>query len=160
MKIEIKVIIYNTLFFSILFGVSFTIVGGLITNGAVDWHNFLVEALVGIVVGFIVGMVIPIGKWGTALAGKVAKPGSLLFNLIMYTVLLLIILLFMCPILTLFIGCVIMGAPVAAMLPHLFSLFIPFFFIALVILMLFGGYIMKLSMKCAGVPDAANKEKH
>jgi|GEM_PF-1973859 len=156
MKIETKVNIYNTLFMSIFFGVAFTVLGGLITNGAVDWHNFLVEALVGIVVGFIVGMVIPIGKWGAAVASKVAKPGTFLFNLILYTVLLIIILLFMCPILTLFIGCVIMGAPVAAVLPSSYSLFIPFFLIALVNLMLFGGYIMKLSMKCAGVPDKAN----
>lgn len=156
MKIETKVNIYNTLFMSIFFGVVFTIVGGLIINGAVDWYNFPVEALVGVVVGFIVGMVIPIGKWGAAVASKVAKPGTFLFNLILYTVLLLIILLFMCPILTLFIGCVIMGAPVEAILPNLYSLFIPFFLIAIVILMLIGGYIMKLSMKCAGVPDAAN----
>jgi hypothetical protein len=60
----------------------------------------------------------------------------------------------MCPILTLFIGCVIMGAPVAAMLDirRIYSLYIPFYLIAIIILMLFGSSLMKLSMKCAGVP--------
>jgi hypothetical protein len=150
MKTETKVAIYNSLFISIVFGVSFTILGGLITSGSIDWDNFLVEALFGIAVGFAVGMAIPGGKWGFALASKMAKPGSLLFNFIMYTIILLIMLTIMCPVLTLFIGCVIMGAPLTAMLPGMFSLYIPFFIIAIIILMLFGNSLMKLSMKCAG----------
>lgn len=158
MQIEKKVNVYNTLFMSILIGVAFTIVGGLITNGAVDWKNFPIQVFAGVVVGFLVGMVIPIEKWGIALAGKLAKPGTFLFNLIMYAVLLVIMLLFMCPILTLFIGSVLLGAPIAAVLPNLYSLFIPFLLIGIVIVPLVGGFIMKLSMKCAGVPGEVNKE--
>lgn len=159
MKIETKVNIYFTLLASILFGVAFTIMGGLLTSGAVDWYNFPAEALVGVGAGFIIGVVIPLGQWSAAVASKMAKPGTWLFNLVMYTVLLIIILLFMCPILTLFIGCVIMGAPVAAMLPHSYSLFVPFFVIALILLMLCGDYLLKLSMRCAGVPNEGRQEK-
>jgi hypothetical protein len=158
MRAEIKVNAYNTLFVSVLFGVAFTMIGGLITNGSIDWHNFLIEVIFSIVVGFIVGMVIPGGKFGSALADKVAKPGTLFFNLIMYTVLILIMLLFMCPILTLFIGCIIMGASIISVLPNLFSLYIPFFIIAVLILTLFGDYLIKLSMKCAGVPMSPAKK--
>lgn len=158
MRVETKVNIYNTLFISVLFGTTLTIVGGLISNGSVDWDNFLVEVFVGIAIGLFVGIVIPVGKLATSLASKVSKPGTLLFKFIMNTVLLLIILLFMCPLMTLFTGCVIMGAPISVILPNLYSLFVPFFLIALAILMIFGDYIMKLSMKCAGVPNMVNKE--
>lgn len=156
MKIETKVNIYNTLFSSIIFGATFTILGGLITSGTVDWPNFPVTVLVGSLVGLIIGAIIPIGKWGSAVASKLAKAGTFLFNLVMYAVLLIIILLFMCPILTVFIGSVLHGAPVAAVLPGSFGLFIPFFLIGLVLLMIFGGWIMALSMKCAGVPKSDN----
>jgi hypothetical protein len=161
MKTETKINLYNSLFISVLFGVAFTILGGLILSGSIDWKNFLPEALFGIAVGFAIGMVIPGGKWGFALASKVAKPGSLFFNFIMYTIILIIMLTIMCPILTLFIGCVIMGAPVAAMLDirSIYSLYIPFYLIAIIILMLFGGSLMKLSMKCAGAPLAKPAEK-
>jgi hypothetical protein len=160
MKTETKVNIYNSLFISILFGVSFTILGGLILSGSIDWENFPAEAIFGVAVSFAIGMAIPGGKWGFALASKVAKPGSLLFSFIMYTIILAIMLTLMCPILTLFIGCVIMGAPLAAMLNirSMFSLYIPFYGIAIIILMLCGNLLMKLAMKCAGVPPAPPAE--
>lgn len=158
MKVETKVKIYSALFFSIIIGVVLTLVGGLITSGKVDWNGFPLQALVGIVVGFIVGFIIPIGSWSAAVASKAAKPGTFLFNFIMYSVLLFIMLLFMCPLLTLFMGSVLMGAPVAAVLPNSYSLLIPFFVIGLVILMIFGGTIMKLAMKCAGAPKENSQE--
>jgi hypothetical protein len=139
-------------------GVVLTIVGGLIAGGAVDWKNFPVEALVSIGVGFIVGTALPVGKWGAALAGKAAKPGTFLFKLIINTFLIVIMLLFMCPIMTLFTGSVIQGAPVAALLPNLYSLAIPFFFIALVVVMLAGDFVTKLAIKCAGAPETDRKE--
>jgi hypothetical protein len=110
MKTETKINVYNSLFISVLFGVAFTILGGLILSGSIDWKNFLPEAIFAIAVGFAIGMVIPGGKWGFALASKVTKPGTLLFNLVMYTLILIIMLTIMCPVLTLFIGCVVMGA--------------------------------------------------
>jgi hypothetical protein len=67
-------------------------------------------------------------------------------------------LLFMCPTMTLFIGCVIQGAPVAALLSNLYSLAIPVFLIAIVIVMLVGDFVTKLAMKCAGVPERDSKE--
>jgi hypothetical protein len=160
MKTETKINIYSSLFFSVLFGVAFTILGGVILSGAVDWKNFLVEAVFGIAVGFTVGMVIPGGKWGFALASKVAKPGALLFNFVMYTIILIIMLAFMCPILTLFIGCVIMGAPLAAMLniQGMYSLAPPFYLIAIIMLMFLGNPLMKLATKCAGVLPALSAE--
>lgn len=151
MKKETKFNLINNLFNSIVFGVTFTILGGLITAGAVDWVHFPISALVGILVGFVIGMIIPLGKISGAVAGKVSKPGTFLFNLVMYAVLLVIILIFMCPILTIFMGSVLMGAPIAAVLPNAYALFLPFLGIGLILLMLFGGAIMKLSMKCAGV---------
>ncbi|MFZ7121617.1 MAG: hypothetical protein ACOWWH_11795 [Eubacteriaceae bacterium] len=151
MKTEAKVKLFNTLFFSIIIGVVFTIAGELVTNGAILWDIFPIKSLVGIILGFIVGIIIPGGKCGVVLARKVANPDTFLFNFIMYAVLLLMTLVFMCPILTVFTDCVLMGAPVANVLSSSYSLFIPFFLIGIVLLMIFGGLIMKLSMKCAGV---------
>lgn len=159
MKIETKINLYSTLFYSIFFGVVFTIVGGLITSGAIDWPNFPATVLVGLVVGLVVGLIIPLGKWSIALANMVAKPGTFLYSLVMNTVILVIMLLFMSPTLTIFIGSVLHGAPVAAVLPSSFSLFIPFFLIGSVLLMIFSGLIMKLAMKCAGVPNEVSQEK-
>lgn len=150
MKVETKIKIYSNLCFSTLFGVLFTILGGLLTNGAVDWVGFPLTALVGIAVGFTITMILPLGKWGAAVAGKVAKPGTFTFNLVMNAVLLIAILTFMCPILNLFIGAVLMGAPVAVILPQSYTLYIPFFLIGLGITALFGDLIMKLVLKCAG----------
>jgi hypothetical protein len=153
MKIETKVNIYSTVFYSIVFGVLFTLASGLITNRVIDWPSFPASVLASVVASIIVGMVIPIGKCGVAVASKLAKPGTFLFTFIMYSVLMLIMLVFLCPILTLIIGCVIMGASAVAMLPSLYSFLIPFFLIGIVFLMLAGGFIMKLAMKCAGVPN-------
>ena len=111
MKKETKFNLLNNLFNSLVFGVTFTILGGLITAGAVDWPHFPISALVGVLVGFIIGLIIPIGKIGAAVAGKVSTPGTFLFNLVMYAVLLVVILIFMCPLLTIFMGSVLMGGP-------------------------------------------------
>lgn len=155
MKMETKINLYSTLFYSLFFGVIFTIVGGLITSGAVDWPNFPATVLVGAAVGLVIGLIIPLGKWSMTLASKTAEPGTFLYSLVMNTVVLVIMLIFMCPVLTIFIGSVLHGAPVVAVLPGSYSLFIPFFLIGIVLLMIFSGFIMKLAMKCAGVPNAA-----
>jgi hypothetical protein len=160
MKFETKMNIYTTLFNSIIFGVVFTVAGGLLTTGAVDWPNFFITLLVGMTVGFIVGVVIPMGKLGFALGSKIAKPGTFFAKLIMNTVIVVVMLVFMCPVLTLFISSGIYGAPVVAVLPHIFDLFIPFFFIAIVIAMISGEFIKKLAMKCAGTPIEKIQEKH
>lgn len=160
MKKETKFNLLNNLFNSIVFGVTFTIVGGLITVGAVDWVHFPISALVGVLVGFILGMIIPLGKISGGLASKIATPGTFLFNLVMYGVLLVIILIFMCPILTIFMGSVLMGAPIAAVLPNSYALFLPFFVIGLILLMVFGGFITKFSMKCAGMTPNFDQESN
>lgn len=160
MKVETKINIFSNLFYGIFFGIIFTIIGGLIASGTVDWVNFPITVLVGVIVGFTVGMIIPVGKWSVALANKLAKPGTFLFNFIMYSVILLVLLLFMCPVLTVFMGSFLYGAPVMAVLPGSFSLFIPFYLIGIVLLMIFGGLIMKLAIKCAGAPDPAQNEEN
>ena len=106
----------------------------------------------GLVVGLLVGLIIPIGKWSSELATKAAKPGTFLYNLIMFAFILLLMLIFMRPALTVFIGSVLYGSPVAAVLPNSYSLFLPLFLIGNVLLLIVGGHIMKLAMKCAGVP--------
>ncbi|OFV69221.1 hypothetical protein [Acetobacterium wieringae] len=158
MKTETKINLYNNLFNSIIFGVAFTIIGGLITTGTVDWNSFPISALVGVLAGFVIGLIIPIGKIGAAAASKVSKPGTFLFSLVMNAVLLILMLLFMCPVLTIFMGSVLMGAPISAVLPNSYALFIPFFFIGLILLTILGGFVMKLSMKCAGMPAETNQE--
>jgi hypothetical protein len=150
MKKETKFNILNNLFNSIVFGVTFTIIGGLITAGTVDWPHFPISALVGVLVGFVIGLIIPIGKIGAAVASKVSAPGTFLFNLVMYAVLLVIILIFMCPLLTIFMGSILMGAPIAAVLPNSYTLFFPFLGIGLVLLMILGDSITKLAMKVSG----------
>ncbi|MBI4856206.1 MAG: hypothetical protein HY818_05675 [Acetobacterium woodii] len=160
MKKETKFNLLNNLFNSIVFGVTFTIVGGLITAGAVDWLHFPISALVGVFVGFVLGMIIPLGKISGGLASRIATPGTFLFNLVMYTVLLVIILIFMCPILTIFMGSVLMGAPIAAVLPNSYALFLPFLVIGLILLMVFGGLITKFSMKCAGMTPNFDQESN
>ncbi|WKY45023.1 hypothetical protein Q5O14_02685 [Eubacteriaceae bacterium ES2] len=153
MSIEKKINLYLTLLNSLFYGVIFTILGGLITTGAVDWPHFPVTVLVGAVVGIIVGLVVPLGKWAQAVADKVSTPGKFLYNLAMNVVILIIMLVFMCPVFTVFIGSVLYGAPVLAVLPGSFTLFLPFFGIGLVLATIFGGLILKLALKLAGVPD-------
>jgi hypothetical protein len=78
----------------------------------------------------------------------------------MYTIILVIMLTLMCPILALFIACVIMGAPIGAVftIQGLYSLYLPFYGIAIIMLMLLGNPLMKLAVKCAG-PAAAPAEQ-
>ena len=51
-----------------------------------------------------------------------------------------------------------MGALVAAMLPNLFSFFIPFFLIGIVFIRIFGKLVTKLAMGLAGVPREVKEE--
>lgn len=169
MKTERKFAIYLNLFNNIVIASLFVLAGGLISSGTIDWTNFPASALVSIAVGLIVSTVIPVGKIGGAIAGKVSKPGTFLFNLIMYAVLLAIMLVFLCPTMTLFIACVLNGVPVGAVLSlqGLYGMFFWFLLIGLVFLLIFGGLLVKLAMKCAGMkptepgaePDKPGAEK-
>src|SRR5690554_1402614 len=111
MKTKTKLNFFVSLFNGLLLGTAFTIAGGLIINGSVDWPNFLVTVLVGMLIGVIVGMILPLGKMGDALAGKFAKSGSIAYNFVLNSVILLTMLLFMSPALTIFIGSILYGAP-------------------------------------------------
>lgn len=137
------------LFNSILFGTVFTFVGPLVSGQSIDWGSIPIQLLVGTVVGLAVSLTIPAGKWGGILAGKVAKPGNLLFKFIMYSVILVIMLIFMCPILTVFIACILGGAPVAAVLPTSYSLFVPFYVIGILVLLVVGDIVTNAAIKCA-----------
>jgi len=153
MKAETKFMIYISLFNSLVIAVVLVITGGLIQGGAINWAIFLPQVAVGFIVGFFVSMVIPVGKIGGAAAAKFAKPGTFLFKLIMYIVLLAIMLVFLLPIMTLFTACVLMGAPVGVMLsfPILYGLFPWFEVVGVVFLLIFDIPLGKLAMKCAGM---------
>lgn len=151
MKTETKLNFFISLFNGLLLGIVFTIVGGLIISGSVDWSNFLVTVLVGVLIGVIVGMIFPLGKMGVGLAGKFTKPGSIVYNFLLNSVILIIMLFFMCPTLNIFIESILYGAPIAAVLPNSYDLFIPFYSIGIALLMILGNPIMNLAKRCAAI---------
>ena len=154
MRVETKIGLYNNLFMSLVFGVLFSIAGALITTGTVAPDVFLWQLLASVVVGIAVGAVIPLGKISAAVAGRVARPDTLPYRLVSSAILLAVILVVMCPALTLFTGAVLQGAPVRALLPGLYALFVPFFLLGVPTLMLVGGPMLRLSRRCAGQADA------
>lgn len=137
------------LFNSILFGTVFTFVGPLVSGQNIDWASIPVQLAVGILGGLVIGLAIPAGKWGGILAGKAAKPGSLLFKFIMYSVILVTMLVFMCPILTVVFACVLGGAPVMAVLSTAYAMFVPFYVVGILVLMLVGDFVTSAAIKCA-----------
>lgn len=140
---------FVSLFNSLFFGILYTFAGSVINQQSINWPNVPAQILVGVIVGIVVGMLIPAGKWGGMLGAKLAKPGSLLFKFIMYNVILIVMLIFMCPALTVFIASVQGGAPVMAVLPASYNLFIPFYLVGIVAIMIFGDLITAAAMKCA-----------
>ena len=145
-----KAAMYNGIFCSILFSVVFTFVAGLL-QGHIDWATLPVQIIFGAVVGFVICTVIPCAHWGEKLGAKYAKPGSILFKIIMFSTLLLVMLTFMCPIITWFVACVLNKAPFAAILSFeaLYGMFIPFLLIGVGLLLVVGDFIVALAIKCA-----------
>lgn len=143
-----KAVIYNTLFNSTIFGVVFTFAGGLL-QGGIDWPTVPIQIIAAIVVGFLIGVLIPSARWGAILGSKLAKPESFLFKFIVYSVIMIGMLVFMCPIITIFVACVLNGAPLAAAVPSLYGTFIPFYIIGVLILLIFGDMVAGFAIKCA-----------
>lgn len=143
-----RAVIYNNLFNCTIFGVVFTIAGGLL-QGGIDWPTVPLQIIAAIVVGFLIGMIFPLTKWGAILAAKLAKPGSFLFKFIVYSVIMIGMLVFMCPIIMIFVACVLNGAPLAAAVPSLYGTFIPFYIIGVIILLVFGDMVAGFAIKCA-----------
>ena len=144
---------FVSLFNSLLFGVIFTFAVPIFNGQGIVWGQVPVQLVANFLVGLIISLVIPSGKWGGMLAGKIAKPGSVLFKFILRSVILLIMLLFMCPIMAVLFACVMGGAPVAAVLPTSYSVYLPLYIVGVVILMLIGDYVTNLAMKCAHLGD-------
>lgn len=140
---------FVTLFNSLLFGVVFTFVGCLIGGQPIDWAGLPLQITAGVVIGMVVSLIIPAGKWGAMLGAKVAKPGSLLFKVVMYSVILVVMLTFMCPILTVFMGSVLGGAPVMAVLPGSYAMFVPFYLTGIIMLVLVGDFVTNLAIRCS-----------
>lgn len=149
MKRQTKVNFFIALFNGILFGVLFTIAGGLIKSGSVDWVNFVSTVLFGVLVGTIVGMVIPAGRIGSHFASRISQPGQILYRFILYSVIMITMLLFMSPALNLFIGSFLHKVPIAVVLPDSYSLFLPFYLMGISLLLIVGDPIVRLAENCA-----------
>lgn len=142
-----KTNLFLTIYMGIVFSIVFTVVGGLL-NGF-DWAAVPIQFLVGLAVGVAVGLIIPVGDVGAAVAGKLCKPGTPGFTFIMFNVILLLMLLFMCPIMTVIFGCVLGGAPLPAVLPGAYSTFMPFYIPGTIVLQLVGDKVAALAAKTA-----------
>ena len=143
-----------TLYNTILFTVIFTVVGGLV-NGF-DWKAVPGQAAIGFIIGFCVGSIIPVGDFGGAVAAKLFPPGTRGFGLVMNQVTLLIMLVFMCPLMTIAFGSILGGAPIMAGLSASFNLFIPFYIVGSIVLELVGSKVTALAIKTAhpnGMPN-------
>ena len=145
-----KAAMFNSIFCSILFSVVFTFEAGFL-QGHIDWPTIPVQIIFGTVVGFIICTIIPCAHWGEMLGAKFAKPGSILFKIIMFSTLLLVMLTFMCPIITIFVVCGLNKAPFAAIasIPALYGTFFPFLITGVLLLLVVGDAIMALAIKCA-----------
>lgn len=145
-----KAAMFNGIFCSILFSVVFTFEAGLL-QGHIDWPTIPIQIIFGTIVGFLICTVIPCAHWGEQLGAKLVKPGSVLFKIIMYSTLLLVMLTFMCPIITIFVVCVLNKAPFAAIasIPALYGTFFPFLITGVLLLLVLGDAIVALAIKCA-----------
>lgn len=144
-----KVKLYSSLLNGIFFGVVLTIIGNVINNGSIDWSQFPIGFLSSTIIGTIMGIIIPGGKISEILTKKFVKPGTFLYKVIFNCFLMGIILLYMCPLMTIFNGCILGGATIMMVLPDMF-LMAPYFFVICVPLLLFiGDSIMNLAFKLA-----------
>ena len=62
-----------------------------------DIKSIAVQFAAGFVIGTIVSTIVPVGEIGAAVASKFSAPGSPAFSFFMFNVILLIMLVFMCP---------------------------------------------------------------
>ena len=141
--------LFVSLFNSLLFGVVFTFVGPVLSGQSIIWGDIPAQIIVGVVIGLAVSLIIPAGAWGGMLAAKVSKPGSILFKFVMYSVILVTMLTFMCPILTVFIACVQGGAPLMAALPGAYSMAPAFYAVGIVLLLLVGDAVTGFAIRCS-----------
>ena len=140
---------FVSLFNSLLFGVVFTFVGPIVSGQAILWPDIPAQIFVGVVIGLAVSLIIPAGAWGGMLAAKFAKPGSILYKFVMYSVILVTMLTFMCPILTVFIACIQSGAPLMAALPGSYAMAPTFYAVGIVLLILVGDPITAFAIRCS-----------
>lgn len=146
-----KEIFFVSLFNSILFGVLFTFATPIFNGQGIHWSTIPLELVAGILVGLVISLAIPSPMLGEMLAGKLAKSGSLLFRFIMKSVILVIMLIFMCPIMAVLFACVLGDAPVAVILPASYSVFLPLYLVGIVVLMLVGDLVTGAAIKCANL---------
>lgn len=149
MSEKVKITVYSNLLYAVFFGAFLSATGGLFVDGTIDLRGFPLMFFVSTGIGFIMGMLIPSGKISGTIASKVAQPGTFLFRLVMYSVLMVIILIYMCPLMTIIKGCLIMGTPLKALIPSMYSLFVPFFILCTAALMIVGDPIMNLAKRLA-----------
>ena len=142
---------YLNCIMAFFFTAVFTLVGGLV-NGF-DWKAVPMQFIVGLALGLIVGFIIPAGDVGGAIAAKICQPGTRGFSFIMFNVILVIMLIFMCPLMTVAFASVLGGVPVAAVLPSAYDLFVPFYVVGSLLLMLVGEPAVKLAEKLAHPKD-------
>lgn len=149
MKKELKVRILSSVFYGIFFGVVLTIIGTILNNGRIVWENFPMQFISSTVISTFMGMLIPGGMISSVITEKITKPGTVLYKAIFNSILMVIILLYMCPLMTIFYGCVIGGAPIAAVLPGMFSMAPAFWVVCVLLLMIVGDPIMNLAIRIA-----------
>ena len=157
MNYNLKVSVFSSLFYGILFGAILTIVCSLLMNGKVIWSDFPLGFVVSVVISTVLGILIPAGKLGAIVALKFCKPNTLAFKAVMYSILMIIILLYMCPAMTFFNGYVLGGVPLDVLIPVAYDLFLPLFLICLPIVLLVGDPIMKFAQRCEGKQKENNK---
>ncbi|MDO5391915.1 MAG: hypothetical protein Q4F24_12625 [Eubacteriales bacterium] len=149
MKKELKVRILSSVFYGIFFGVVLTIVGSILNNGRIVCENFPMQFISSTVISTFMGMLIPGGMISSVITEKITKPGTVLYKAIFNSILMVIILLYMCPLMTIFYGCVIGGASIAAVLPGMFSMAPAFWVVCVLLLMIVGDSIMNLAIRIA-----------
>ncbi|MBR0416760.1 MAG: hypothetical protein IJI56_03010 [Firmicutes bacterium] len=138
-----KTNLIQTFFMSVLFSVIFTAVGYFMSPA--DPVNVSIQFVVGLIVGMAVSLIIPVGEIGSAVASKLSAPGSPAFSFFMFNTILLIMLVFMCPIMAVIFGCVLGGAPLPAILHGAYGNFVPFYICGALAMQLLGTKISKLS---------------
>jgi len=140
---------FVSLFNSLLFGVVFTFVGPIVGGQPIIWGDVPAQIIVGVGIGLGVRLIIPAGAWVGVLVEKQRQPGSSLLSFVMNMVILVTMLTFMCPILTIFIACVQGGAPLMAVLPGCYAMAPTFYVVGIVLLLLVGDPVTNAAIRCA-----------
>ncbi len=102
---------------TVLFSVVFSFVAQLINGGRIVLSEIPIPFIIGLVLGTVVSFLIPVGKWGAALATKAgAKPGSFAFDAILCFVIAAVMATIMDFLMNIVIGCLMKNAPINVML--------------------------------------------